>query len=558
MTSLRMKILSGFGVILFLLLINIGITYYLIKQFTPTIASMDTSLNFLVDDQKLGFNIERRIAYANAYLLTGDKKYKQKFNTATEESKQLQDAILSNKHSKQVEQLIAQSVEMRKTITDRVFKLYDEGQVEQAISIQKKEVQPTADVIAEGFQKLISAREEQVISHAKLLKKDGNEILTVTEILAVLIIIAGISAALFSANIIVKPILNTIIRIRTMSEGDFRGESLTISSKDEIGQLREMVNLLSFNTKEMIMRSNQSAAEVNISAELTVLSTQQAEQSISNIAHKMHQVRDAMDTQLQGTNDGALSTEEISRGIQRIANSSTSVAERSLEAAELASQGVKSIGNISNQMDHISSTVTETQHTVTVLNERSSEIGQIVQVITEIAAQTNLLALNAAIEAARAGEHGRGFNVVASEVRSLSEQSQNSAKQIKQLIEDVQREITNVVNKMQSVDQSVDVGATMITQASENFRQIMVAIEDVSAFTQEVMATSEELAAGSEQVASSFQELANIARHSSQSVDEVTVISQEQLHVMREMASSMKNLNSLAQDLTELLAKNKV
>lgn len=99
------------------------------------------------------------------------------------------------------------------------------------------------------------------------------------------------------------------------------------------------------------------------------------------------------------------------------------------------------------------------------LGERSKEIGQIVDVITDISNQTNLLALNAAIEAARAGEHGRGFSVVADEVRKLAEQSRQSADQIVQIVRQIHTETTQAIVAMEKGDREVEGGMILMKEA---------------------------------------------------------------------------------------------
>ncbi|MGO4119067.1 methyl-accepting chemotaxis protein, partial [Rhizobium ruizarguesonis] len=133
---------------------------------------------------------------------------------------------------------------------------------------------------------------------------------------------------------------------------------------------------------------------------------------------------------------------------EQIAAKANSVADISLQASELAQAGNQSVQTTSSQMNAIHSTMNELAHVVKGLGERSTEIGQIIEVITDIADRTNLLALNAAIEASRAGESGRGFAVVAAEVRKLAEQSQASAEQIALLIQAIQQETAKAVSTM--------------------------------------------------------------------------------------------------------------
>ena len=113
--------------------------------------------------------------------------------------------------------------------------------------------------------------------------------------------------------------------------------------------------------------------------------------------------------------------------------------------------------------------VEELRNVINGLDQRSKEIGSIVDLITEVAEQTNLLALNAVIEAARVGEQGRGFAVVAEEVRKLAEQSRNAADEIGKLVRETQAESGNAVNSMQDGVKKVRAGTEAVLSSGETF-----------------------------------------------------------------------------------------
>ena len=138
---------------------------------------------------------------------------------------------------------------------------------------------------------------------------------------------------------------------------------------------------------------------------------------------------------------------DMSRSVQEVACHSQQAAGNTVESNRLT----KSLGDMSKdlllKMDNIKSAVGESSNVIMELDDKSKQIEEIVSLITSIADQTNLLALNAAIEAARAGEHGRGFAVVADEVRKLTEDSGNAAKEIAKLINYIQTGTQNAVSQ---------------------------------------------------------------------------------------------------------------
>lgn len=169
------------------------------------------------------------------------------------------------------------------------------------------------------------------------------------------------------------------------------------------------------------------------------------------------------------------------------------VVESFVEASSKAEEGNQVINRGISQMSTIRENFNSVIQTINNLETQSKEIMGIVEMITKIAKQTNLLALNASIEAARAGEQGRGFTVVANEVRKLAEQSTNAAKNIGGLVYSIQTEINQAEETIQAVNQEVELGESVITEAGKTFNGIFHNIEDVSNQVMNLSASMEEV-----------------------------------------------------------------
>lgn len=368
-------------------------------------------------------------------------------------------------------------------------------------------------------------------------------------------LLVAIIASYIVAELNARPLKRLTEVAHLVSTGDLRVEKLPTHRKDELGQLSVAVNGMVSNLHELISNVNQTAALVAASSEELTATTEQATMASEQITATIQAVASGAEFQLQGAQESSTAIDEMSIGISRIAETSVTVAEMSLQSAQDAEQGNESIQHAVYQMGNIYETVQESAASVQLLEQRSQEIGKIVEVITSIAAQTNLLALNAAIEAARAGEHGKGFAVVADEVRKLAEQSGESAGQIAHLIQAIQAETSRAVGAMDEVIYEVKSGTEVVNVAGAAFQHILESAKHVADQIQDVTASSQEMTASSQQVANAVEEVTRIARDSSENAQTVAASSEEQLASIEEISASAESLSQLAHELQELIGK---
>ena len=225
---------------------------------------------------------------------------------------------------------------------------------------------------------------------------------------------------------------------------------------------------------------------------------------------------------------------EVASGAERQAGMVTHArgeAESAVGAADdtrrVAREGLDASGRASDAMDRVRESSDEIQAAIAALSERSEQIGGIISSITDIADQTNLLALNAAIEAARAGEQGRGFAVVADEVRTLAEKSQEAAATIAALIGEMQAETTRAVGVVEDGNRRSEEGSRIVAEAGEAFSRIDEQIAEMAAVVQRMAQATGEVAAVAEQTSASTEEISASAQQTSASVQEVSATSED-------------------------------
>lgn len=377
--------------------------------------------------------------------------------------------------------------------------------------------------------------------------------------IGVMILAIGLCITLgfFITRIIAKPVKEIQTVMAKAEMGDFTVHG-TYKSKDEIGLLTNSFNQMLQGLRGLIHQVTETSEQVAASFEELSASAEQTSRASEQIASTIQEVASGTDKQVQSIEETSQTINEMSRGVQQIAANTQSVSATANQAAEKTLIGNQAIQTVVQQMNSIHQTVTGLAQIIKGLGERSQEIGQIIEVITGISAQTNLLALNAAIEAARAGENGRGFAVVADEVRKLAEQSAESARQISQLIANIQDETVTAVETMQLTTSEVSEGIGMVHSAGDSFEQIHSSIKDVANQIQEVSTAVQQISAGTEQIVQSVDLITEVAETTTTGTQNVAAATEEQLASMEEISSSTSSLSKMAEELQHLISKFKV
>jgi len=356
------------------------------------------------------------------------------------------------------------------------------------------------------------------------------------------------------ARSIVNPLNMVVQAAGEMSKGRLN-QRVELVRKDELGTLAASFNEMAQNIRELILQVKNAGDKVSdTSRNLSLICSQTADAS-HEVAREITKIADNAETQKRSAEDSARAMNEMAQGVQQIAEASEEVTQLAMTANQEAKSGNEAVRNAIRQIESVKDTVETSASIIRKLEQRSDEIGSIVEVITDIAAQTNLLALNASIEAARAGEHGRGFAVVAGEVRKLSQRSSEYARQINDLIQAIRKDTAQAVEAMNRGTREVQEGVTVALQAGEAFERISRSIDDVFAKIENVTSVVEELSAGTEEVAASADESARIAKEMSGNTQSVVAVTEEQLAAVSEISQSAEELSRMARNLQETIAR---
>jgi len=237
----------------------------------------------------------------------------------------------------------------------------------------------------------------------------------------------------------------------------------------------------------------------------------------------------------------AAAVEEMSATIMEMTKNINEAATVSDDAKQKANQGVLVIKETSESVSKTATTADVVAHSIDELSERSKEIGNIIEVISEIASQTNLLALNATIEAASAGEAGKGFAVVASEVKELAKQTAESTNDVRNTINNIHRGIKEAVDAMKETSDEMKNTTNKTQLAGKAFNEILTAVENASSMVL--------------QVATAAEELSSTANNVSENVMQITQISNESAEQASEAVRASNQLAELSQRLLQVVNK---
>jgi methyl-accepting chemotaxis protein len=387
---------------------------------------------------------------------------------------------------------------------------------------QKQNMREQVDQESKAMDKIMNGLMD---TQQRLAREDQHSAFVQIAVLTVLALVIGLFASLVISRQITSPLALTVELARRIAKGDLTVQAKS-NRKDELGDLQNAMQDMAQNLNTLVQGIGNGVTHISTSAQKLSAMSEQTSAGVRQQKSEVDQVATAM--------------HEMASTVQEVARNTTDASAAATLADQQARHGSTVVRQATLQISELAVAIEELGGAMSVLSQDSEQIGKVIDVIKAVAEQTNLLALNAAIEAARAGEQGRGFAVVADEVRSLAQRTQDSTKEIEALIVTLQ--------------QGAQAASTLMASSRERTLDTVVLAQKAELAITEINQSIGTIQEMSLQISAAAEQQSAVADEINRSIVSVRDVADQSAVASEESAAATVELASLGQDLQRMTA----
>ncbi|MEW5931531.1 MAG: methyl-accepting chemotaxis protein [Gemmatimonadota bacterium] len=593
---IRMKILTGFVPVILLMVV---ITLFVLAQ----LGRIRDANDVLARSEQLQANVDavgiaflRRTNAVRDFAITGQEAALAPYDSADARGDAALDSALAlvkdTAQQRRLEEVGRIHARWKADVYDPVVALRRRGSIDEVVAFYSTGTARARVGDALAVLDEFRDRQEQITAGARDAAQAAVERITlILMALTAAAVIASVVIAVWLAGRIARPLERAVEFASTVAAGDLT-QRIEAEGRDEVGILTGTLNRMSDDLRKAIGGVNAATAQVAAASDQIaatsqrmaqtvddqVAATEQTSTSMEEIAAQIGRVASSTESRAASVEQTSSSMGQMGRSIEHTAASAdtlgAAVEEASATIDEMAASiqqvgrhveetrqiamgaagdaagGGEAVGRVVHGMQRIHAEVDALTEAIRGLGETGKSVGQVSELIEDIADQTNLLALNAAIEAARAGEHGRGFAVVAQEIRRLAERSVESAREIGSTIRGIQAELERATRSSGGVAERTAEGIELAEAAALALDKIVGS----AARTRELM---EEVALAAQQQTLAARQASESTQHIRQIADEVRIATREQSLASRQIVQATENMNEQTQQVFAATAEQK-
>lgn len=512
--SLKVKLAIGFGILLLVAGSISLVSYTSINRLSDLTDEVDKQLKKTILAGQADGGLELQTSSTRGYVLSGTEatlKRRQEGIREYEKAMAELKPMLQTEKDQETWSQVNESGKSLRDLQEQAIELRRSGKAREAMDSlfteRASQIRADAEGQIDKLEELIDRlRETATAEHERV---EASTIRMIV-ILALIGLLVGLGVSIIIVRSITGTLAAMLVLIQEIAANNLTVADMEITSHDEIGKAGTALNQMKNSLSEMIQSIASTAEQVAVASEELSSTSQQITANSEETSTQAQVVSSASEQVNKNLQTVATGSEEMSASIKEIAKNAH-------ESASVATGAVK--------------VAEETNQIVGKLGESSTEIGQVIKVITSIAQQTNLLALNATIEAARAGEAGKGFAVVANEVKELAKQTAKATEDISRKIEAIQGDTKGAVGAISQI-------GDVIKQVNDLSNTIATAVEEQNATTNEMARNVGEAARGSSEITKNIAGVAEAAQNTAHGAGD----SHKAAQTLAEMSTRLREL----------------